>query len=58
MFFLVFNSKNDHTILKGIYHLETTDFNRWVTNYLDQHLSSFQNITSNTYIDVMFLKRR
>jgi hypothetical protein len=29
-------------MLGDIYHLETTDFNRWVINYLDLHLSSFQ----------------
>ena len=33
---------NPTCAIKNIYHLETTDFNRWVKNYHETHLTSFQ----------------
>jgi hypothetical protein len=44
--------------LGDIYHLETTDFNRWALQTHECHLSSFHKHHIQHVIDVMFLKRR
>ena len=44
-------------MLADIYHLETTDFNRWSMKTHERHLSSFQNITFSTYRCDVFEKK-